>query len=150
MIRSESRRNELNRSKQLSILIVEDEVFTSNTLSFVLVNGGYQVLTASNGWRALQIILGRKRSKTPIELMILDLEIPGLTGFQLLDELRNRNIIVPTIAITGLLDSFTLQGIHERKCQGLLKKPFSPEDILNCIQNTKMLTSLVSETDSQK
>ena len=128
---------ELNKPKQLSVLIVEDEEFILNTLSFVLENDGFRVFTASNGLSALQILLEKKESMTLIELMILDLELPGLTGFQLLDELRNRNISLSTIVITGSIHSSTLQRKHERNYQGLLKKPFEPKDILQCIQNSE-------------
>jgi DNA-binding NtrC family response regulator len=116
-----------------TILIAEDERYTRNTLSFVLENAGYQVVEAANGQDALHLILHPKPSAHPIDLMILDIEMSGLTGVQLLDELKQRQISIPTIVITGLHDEHTLQRIQDNECLEYLKKPFAPENVTTCV-----------------
>ena len=112
------------------ILIAEDEKYTRNTLSFVLENAGYQVVEAMNGQEALSLILHLKQSVHPIELMILDIEMSGLTGWQVLYELQRHRVSIPTIVITGLIDEQMLQRIRDNGSLECLKKPFDPEGII--------------------
>ena len=77
-----------------TVLIAEDEQYTRNTLSFVLENAGYQVMEAMNGQEALYLILHLKQSEHPIDLLILDIEISGLTGWQVLDGLQCSQISI--------------------------------------------------------
>jgi len=111
------------------ILIAEDEKYTRNTLSFVLENAGYQVVEAINGQEALHLVLHLKQSVHPIELMILDIEMSGLTGWQVLDELQRHQASIPTIVITGLIDEQMLQRIRNNGGLECLKKPFDPEEV---------------------
>ena len=116
-----------------TILIAEDEQYTRNTLSFVLENAGYQVIETANGQDTLHLILQLTRSAHPIDLIILDIEISGLTGWQVLDELKRYQISVPVVVITGLIDEQTLQRIQDKGCPEYLKKPFDPEEVTACV-----------------
>ena len=112
------------------ILIAEDERYTRNTLSFVLENAGYQVVEAKNGQETLHVILQMKQAGHPIDLMILDIEMSGLTGWQVLDELQRYQTSIPTIVITGLIDEQMLQRIRNNGGLECLKKPFDPEGVI--------------------
>lgn len=118
-----------------TILIAEDEQYTRNTLSFVLESAGYQVMEAMNGQEALSQILHLKQSGHPIDLLILDIEMSGLTGWQILDELQWSQISIPTIIITGLIDEQMLQRRHDGCCLEYLKKPFAPERVTTCVSH---------------
>jgi len=115
------------------ILIAEDEKYTRNTLSFLLENAGYQVVEAMNGLEALHLILHLKQSVHPIELMILDIEMSGLTGWQVLDELQRHRASIPTIVITGLIDEQMLQRLRNNGGLECLKKPFEPKEVTACV-----------------
>ena len=116
-----------------TILIAEDEKYTRNTLSFVLENAGYRVMEAMNGQEALYLIVHLKPSAHPIDLLILDIEMSGLTGWQVLDELNRYQVSVPTIVITGLNDEQILQRIQNNGSLEYLKKPFAPEEVTVCV-----------------
>ena len=116
-----------------TILIAEDEKYTRNTLSFVLENAGYQVMEAMNGQEALYLILHLKQTVHPIDLLILDIEISGLTGWQVLEELQRHQASIPTIVIIGLIDEQILQRIRNNGALECLKKPFAPENVTTCV-----------------
>ena len=123
-----------------TVLIAEDEQYTRNTLSFVLENAGYQVMEAMNGQEALYLILHLKQSEHPIDLLILDIEISGLTGWQVLDGLQCSQISIPTILITGLIDERMFQRIQDSCCLEYLKKPFAPEHVTTCVSRVLQQT----------
>jgi DNA-binding NtrC family response regulator len=123
-----------------TILIAEDEQHTRNTLSFVLENAGYQVMEAMNGQEALRQILYLQQSVHSIDLLILDIEMSGLTGWQILDELQGCQISIPTIIITGLIDEPMLQQRHDSCRLEYLKKPFAPEHITTCVSQVLQKT----------
>lgn len=111
------------------ILVTEDELHTRNTLSFVLESAGYEVKTADNGKESLDMILKQKKSSVPFDLLLLDIEMAGLSGLQMLDGLKKKGVNLPTIAITGFSDRQTLERIWGKGCEKILVKPFSPEDV---------------------
>jgi CheY-like chemotaxis protein len=123
-----------------TVLIAEDEQYTRNTLSFVLENAGYQVMEAMNGQEALYLILHLKQSEHPIDLLILDIEMSGLTGWQVLDGLQYSQISIPTILITGLIDEHMLQRKQVNSYLEYLKKPFAPEHVTTCVSRVLQQT----------
>ena len=114
---------------QGTILIAEDETYTRNTLAFVLENAGYQVVEVANGQEAVHRLLHLTHSAHPIDLMILDIEMAGLTGWHVLKELKRSQVAIPTIVITGLIDEQLLQKIQDDGGLEYLRKPFDPEHV---------------------
>ena len=123
------------------VLIADDETHTRLSLSFILESAGYLVTDAPDGQEALDKILALRRTSHPINLLVLDIEMPGLTGWELLDELEERNIFLPTIIITGFSDS----PPHGKFSKGwpveFIVKPFNPQrlttSISHLLQNNK-------------
>jgi CheY-like chemotaxis protein len=97
------------------VLFVDDEKNVRETTAAILASVGYEVLTAEDGLEALQRLDG------PLpELVITDLRMPNMSGFELLAIIRHRFPQIPTIAVSGeyitdlpdgmLADSFLLKG----------------------------------------
>ena len=106
--------------KKQTIMIVDDEiVFVQSIEKFILkMDNHYIIKTAYNGKEALEILENEK-----IDLMLLDINMPIMDGIQLLTELHNRNIWLPTIILTSISfkkkdESFRTFGIVE-----FLRKP---------------------------
>jgi CheY-like chemotaxis protein len=72
-------------SEKSSVLIVEDEVESRETLRDLLELEGYQVRTAANGREALDVL---NAADTRICIMLLDLFMPVMDGWQVIDQLR--------------------------------------------------------------
>jgi CheY-like chemotaxis protein len=117
-----------------TVLIVEDEKHTRNTLCLVIENIGYTVLTAADGKEALNLVLKQRKAGRLPDLLFLDLEISGLTGLQLLDALNKENIALPTIVITGFTDRRTLNAVQARGCVEILMKPFDPDSVIDALE----------------
>jgi len=122
------------KKQSVKILITEDELHTRNTLSLVLESAGYEVKTADNGKESLDIILKHKKGSDPFDLLLLDIEMAGLSGLQMLDELKKKGVNLPTIVITGFSDQQTLKKIRGRGCKEMLIKPFSPEEVTAAVE----------------
>jgi DNA-binding NtrC family response regulator len=79
-----------------TLLIVDDEPSIRESLSQVLTEIGYRVRSAEDGFTALREIV----SEAP-ELLLSDLNMPGISGFELLSEVRRRFPAIRTIAMSG-------------------------------------------------
>jgi len=109
------------------VLIADDEVHTRISLTFILQSSGFLVTDAPDGREALDKILALQGSCHPVDLMVLDIEMPGLNGWQLLDVLKKENIYLPTIIITGFSDSRTAMKVPDGWLVEFIVKPFTPE-----------------------
>jgi DNA-binding NtrC family response regulator len=86
---------------QKHILVVDDEQNLLYTIEFILAAANYKVTTTVDGRDALDKILIAKDNHSPFDLLITDLRMPGLTGFQLLEELNRSKVNIPVFVITG-------------------------------------------------
>jgi DNA-binding response OmpR family regulator len=122
------------------ILIVDDDEEICEEFSEILREESYAVDTAFDGLKAsLMIVKGR------YDLIILDLKLPGLSGFELLDLIRKKKIPSRVLILTGrpLLNKKALRGLpgtnkEEEKilklADGIINKPFDVKWLLNKIQ----------------
>ncbi|MFH1476874.1 MAG: ATP-binding protein [Verrucomicrobiota bacterium] len=115
------------------ILIVDDEEEVRKMLSTLLQTGNYRTLTASNAEEALLSL-----SNNPVELIILDLLLPTMTGFQLANILRQNSAwrALPVIAITGLALESEQKNILDQYEVPVLSKPFKPEELTDRIEKS--------------
>ena len=83
------------------ILVADDEQNALLTMQFILEVADYSVTTAKDGKEALSKILEARKGSKPVDLLITDIQMPGLTGLELMDELNRLRIDVPVLAVTG-------------------------------------------------
>ncbi len=115
----------LQLSSMSRILIIEDETPMRTALADLLAAEGYRALTAADGASGLE----RARDEQP-DLILLDVMMPRLDGFQVCAELRRLGLTVPVLMLTA-------KGQIEDRVTGLdagaddyLVKPFSTEELL--------------------
>ena len=87
---------ELSGGEALRILITEDDDALADALSFSLAQAGYAVDRVSNGAAADEALKG-----DIFALLILDLGLPKLDGFEVLKRLRRRNTTMPVLILSG-------------------------------------------------
>ena len=111
------------------ILVVDDERATRLSLSDILRLDGYDVQTAASGAEAVQLLAAGQ-----IDLMLLDIKMPGMDGMQVLAEARRLSPQTVVILLTahGTLDT-AMQAIEEQAF-GYLLKPSAPEAILDKVR----------------
>ena len=107
------------------VLIVDDDRNLTALLSTILRSDGIDVLTASNGLTALDLL-----EKEPIDALILDLRMPGMDGRTLYKEVRARGHSVPVL-IASAYGARTAQ--QELGAEGSIEKPFDPDKLLSAI-----------------
>lgn len=84
-------------AEPLRILIAEDEKPIARALELKLTKSGFKTRLVPNGVEALKAL-----SEETFDLMLLDLIMPQMNGFEVLKEIRNRNINIPVIVISNL------------------------------------------------
>ncbi len=115
--------------KQRRILVVDDEQTVRDFLQRVLETAGYTVITASNGLEALE-----KMSQFDISLVLLDIMMPGLDGFEVLDHMRQDEDNTPVIMLTGIQEVPAKIDTLALGADDYITKPFSVEELLARIQ----------------
>ena len=105
------------------ILIVDDEPDFRLSAGIALRRAGYLTEEAADGAEVLEAIQsGKERSL--FDLLLVDIQMPCLSGAELIDELRKRAIDTPVLIVSGFADT-TLQDEFLRKgCTAFLAKPF--------------------------
>jgi DNA-binding NtrC family response regulator len=117
-------------ARQGSILVVDDELGPRESLRMIL-QPLYEVKTASNGQEALQWLHQEK-----IDLITLDLKMPGLSGLDVLREIKKMNVDAAVVIITAY---GTLGNAHEAIRHGavdFISKPYNATDILAVVRRT--------------
>jgi len=105
-----------------TVLLVEDEPGVRSLVCRVLRGCGYQVIEASNGITALDLITSHSG---PIHLLITDVVMPGMGGWQVAEAIRNVNPIVDVLFISGYTgDDVVRHGVQDDGAN-FLQKPFS-------------------------
>jgi sigma-B regulation protein RsbU (phosphoserine phosphatase) len=112
------------------VLIVDDEPHLRFAVAIALRKEGYMVSEAENGESAFEMILTRHRLASQYDLLILDIQMPAMSGIELIDELRKHDITIPVFAVSGFGDKALLLELLRRGCSEFLDKPFMPEEII--------------------
>jgi DNA-binding response OmpR family regulator len=107
--------------RKVCILLAEDELNIRRLLSDTLTNEGFEVLTAEDGQSALR---HARSHEGRIDLLITDVEMPKLDGFDLQERLRQERPGVKLLVISGTLGS-NIEGADFP----LLRKPFLPREL---------------------
>lgn len=113
------------------ILIVEDEITTLKLVKMVLKREGYRVATATSGPEALNIA-----DDIVPDLVLLDIVLPGLDGFQVCQYLRKnvRTATIPVIMFSGLDRPADQRHAFEVGSDDYLTKPVKMADLLDKIR----------------
>jgi len=114
--------------KQVRILVVDDEETVRSLLQRTLQEAGYDVIAAANGQEALD-----KLTQFDVSLVLLDIKMPGLDGFQVLEHIRQRSNI-PVIMLTAIRDVHTVRDSLGLGADDYIGKPFKTRELLARIQ----------------
>lgn len=108
------------------ILVVDDEQYILRIFSFLLGKWGFEVITAQNGQEGLNILKNDKP-----DLILLDMSMPVMDGFQMLEQLRKDPQLkdIPVIMLTANSDTKNIKEASTYGIEDYLTKPFEPEDL---------------------
>ena len=119
--------------EKTNVLIVDDSSINRELLQYILQDR-YQVYQAENGAQAVEMIQSRERI---YRLMLLDIQMPVMDGFDVLEYLGKRKLLkdLPVIVISGDTTNAAVLHAYELGAVDYFSKPFSPEIVLNRVQN---------------
>ena len=121
----------------MKILLLEDDLILNEILEEHLTNQKLQVITTFTSNEAIKYLY----SET-FDLLILDVNVPDLNGFELLKELRKNNILTPAIFVTSLNMVEDMQKGFDSGCDDYIKKPFELKELDIRINNIKRLFNI--------
>ena len=114
------------------ILFVDNEVAILKVARLVLSSIGYETYLASSGNEGVEI-LSDKDKQQEIKMIFLDLEMPDMSGLELLEWINKNNIKIPTILQTGLDDKKEIGKAMALGIKGYLIKPYTREQLYQSI-----------------
>ena len=116
------------------ILVVDDEPDLLDVLGALLTDAGWQVDTAPDGRTALGLVDGHR-----YEVVLSDIDMPGMNGVELLGEIRARDLDVPVLLITGHPRVDTAVEALERGALRYLRKPIRERDLASAVEDAARL-----------
>ena len=122
---------ELNYNKPL-VLLVDDSMVVRKYVGDLLKKANYEIVLKNDGWEAITYL--NSSSQKP-DLIISDIEMPNMNGFQLIDAIRKekRYKNVPILVISAHAESHLIL-MEKESIQGFIKKPFEDSDLLNQVE----------------
>lgn len=113
------------------ILLAEDDDVSYEFVYKVLSKSGYTILAARNGADAIELF----KDNPQIGLVIMDLRMPVLDGFEATKAIRKLNSVVPIVALTAYTLSDERRQAFDAGCNECLKKPINKDQILEMVKN---------------
>jgi DNA-binding response OmpR family regulator len=124
------------------VLLCDDELHILKAAEFKLSRAGFEVQCAGNGQEGWEAIQRRKP-----DLLVTDLQMPYLNGFQLAQKVRENPATsdLPIIMLTGKGYEMSKEEVTERfRITRVMNKPFSPRELLQAVEET--LAGVVNTT----
>lgn len=111
------------------ILIVEDSAFQRKQIQKALDGEGYEFIQARNGQQGLDMAAAERP-----DIIILDLNMPEMGGFEFLRTLRYEGLNMPVVVLTADIQESTRQQCLQMGVSDVINKPLRGDELLNAIQ----------------
>lgn len=117
-----------------TVLVVDDSAMMRKTLTLTLKKVGYQVLQARDGQEALELLL----QNPAVDLIVSDLEMPRLNGFEFLNELRKKPLAsaIPVVMLTTRINDKHRQLALHLGASAYMSKPYIEQEFLDVLRAT--------------
>jgi len=127
-IRAAAKRKSISHARRQSVLVVDDVADVTEMIALFLKHAGYEVATADSAIKALQLA-----AETAFDLIISDIGMPEMNGYELAQLLRGRAEYqgTPMIAVTGYTEYDDRGRAQRAGFSAHLTKPIDPSDLLN-------------------
>jgi DNA-binding NtrC family response regulator len=114
-----------------TILIIDDYDSVRIAISMILRKHGFNVLAAENAAAAKRIWA---QSRSSIELLLVDISMPTITGPELVRELLKEGPRIPVIFVTGIGEVQAREATRDLPTPLILQKPFSPQLLIELVE----------------
>jgi len=129
------------------ILVVDDQPENTELLEAHLVPQGYEVVKAASGEEALKILSGNQ-----IDLVLLDIMMPRMSGFEVLEKIRadKKTRLIPVVMVTALKETEDRIKALEARCDDFISKPFDRHELLARVKSLLRIKSLHNEVEEAR
>lgn len=121
----------------MKVLLLEDDLLLNEIIEEHLLLQNYEIVIAYSGLEAQNLLYTQK-----FDLLLLDVNVPELNGFELLKDLRQKEIYTPAIFLTSLNQVSDIEKGFNSGCDDYLKKPFELKELDLRINNIKRFFNL--------
>ena len=111
-------------------LVVDDEPAFREVLTVFLEGQGFEVRLASDGPTGLAAF-----NAEPFDLILVDFQMPGLTGLEMATEVRRTNPQIPIALITGIAGTLEAEAVAQAGITRIFPKPFDLNELVNWLQS---------------
>ena len=121
----------------MKILLVEDDIMLNEMITEYISSTGHIIKNAKTGVESLDIL-----DKEKFDLLILDINLPDIDGFTILEKMHEQKRMIPTIYISALIDIEDISRAFDLGCFDYLKKPFHLKELtlrINKILKTRIV-----------
>jgi signal transduction histidine kinase/CheY-like chemotaxis protein len=112
------------------ILLIDDEPILRITGKEILLNCGFKVITAENGEEGIRVF---KENRDNIELVVLDMKMPVMSGYKCFFKLKEIREEIPVLLSSGFYKSEDIQELKDNGLQGVIRKPFRGTELCSTI-----------------
>ena len=116
---------------QPTVLIVEDDELVLDAMTRMLVREGYLVLTAASGHDAISLM---HTPLQPINVVVLDVNLPDVSGLDLCARIRELHPAMPVVACTGSTDPLDVAELLRMGVRHCFHKPVQMADLLASVE----------------
>lgn len=127
------------------VMVVDDEEFISFLAQRLLTDEGYRVITARDGFQAVEMY---RKLGEQIALVILDFTMPVMDGADVFAELQEINPKVPVVLSSGFAEQGRLQTMLARGLRGFIPKPYTHQKLLSQVRS--ILDTIKAEQSGQR
>jgi CheY-like chemotaxis protein len=127
------------------VMIVDDEDFVTLLAQRVLTDEGYRIVTAKDGFQAIDIY---RKLRDQIALIILDFTMPVMDGADVFEELLQINPKAPVVLSSGFAEQERLRSMLARGMRGFIPKPYTQQKLLTQIRS--VLDTLNAERSGER
>ena len=115
------------------ILIADDETALLHTMAFTLKRKGFDVEIVEDGESAFKMIMKAYQKNTFYDLIITDIQMPGMSGLELVQKIRQAGIYTQVLAITGFGTMNMVVDLMRAGFKDYLDKPFTMNEFIERI-----------------
>ena len=129
---------------QPNILVIDDEQIMREGCSRILTKSGWSVMTSENGDQGLKEV---QASPDKVDVILLDLMMPGISGMEVLEQVQSLDPDLPVIVITGYATVESAVEAMKKGAYDFIPKPFTPDQLRIVVRRALERRTLQKEAE---
>ncbi len=138
--------NEERDNSQYTILVTDDDPVNLDVISGLLDSLGFNVKTSQSGSDTLDLI--NNKGTDYFDLILMDIQMPGMDGYAVSQKLRENNVSAPILALSAHVEKEARKAAFEAGMDDYLTKPIQMKDLNNILNHWLELRDLINRRDA--